>query len=215
MKLALVDTLHANLRSVERALEEAKTQLGAQDSSRIRIVRTHDPDEIRTADGIVVPGQGGFGKCLFGLRERGLDVAILERMRAGVPYLGICLGLQALFESSAEAEGVSGLGYFAGTCEQLTPHPGIKIPHMGWNQLNLEHGGHSVLEAAGGSGAWVYFVHSFHGVPSDPSIIKATVTHGPHVVVAAVARDNVVATQFHPEKSQRAGIQLLTGFLRL
>src|SRR5690606_34443848 len=136
-----------------------------------------------------------------------LDAAILEKMRAGTPYLGICLGLQAPFESSAEAEGVSGLGYFEGTCEQLLPSPGVKVPHMGWNQLNLEHGGHDVLDAAGGRGTWVYFVHSYHAVPADPSVIKATVTHGPHVVTAAVARDNVIATQFHPEKSQRAGIQ--------
>jgi imidazole glycerol-phosphate synthase subunit HisH len=215
MKIALVDTLHANLRSVQRALEEARTQLSVRDSSRITVVRTHDPDLIRSSDGIVVPGQGGFGKCLFGLRERGLDSAILEKMHAGTPYLGICLGLQALFESSEEAPNVPGLGYFRGTCEQLTPQPGIKIPHMGWNELQLEHGGHPVLEAAGGTGTWMYFVHSYHGVPSERSIVKATVTHGPHVVVAAVARDNVVATQFHPEKSQRAGIELLAGFLRL
>lgn len=215
MKIALIDTLHANLRSVQRALNEAANQLGAQASARVEVLRTHDPDSIARADKIVVPGQGGFGDCLHGLRARGMHEAILEKVASGTTYLGICLGLQALFESSPEAPGVPGLGLFDGACAKLEPEPGIKIPHMGWNQLSLKNGGHPILESAGGEGTWVYFVHSFHGVPTDPSIIKATVDHGAHRITAAVARENVVATQFHPEKSQRVGIRLLQGFLAL
>lgn len=215
MKIALIDTLHANLRSVQRALSEAANQLDAQTGARVEVLRTHDPDSIARADKIVVPGQGGFGDCLHGLRSRGMHEAILEKVSSGTVYLGICLGLQALFESSPEAPGVAGLGFFRGACEKLDPAPGIKIPHMGWNQLNLQNGGHSILKSAGGEGAWVYFVHSFHGVPADQSIVKATVDYGPHRITAAVARDNVIATQFHPEKSQRAGIRLLQGFLAL
>lgn len=215
MKIALIDTLHANLRSVQRALDEAARSLDAQTGARIEVIRTHDPETIAGADKIVVPGQGGFGDCLHGLRGRGMHEAILEKIAAGTTYLGICLGLQALFESSPESPGVAGLGVFRGACEKLEPQPGIKVPHMGWNQLKLRNGGHPVLESAGGEGAWVYFVHSFHGVPADPGIIKATVDYGPHEVTAAVSRENVIATQFHPEKSQRVGIRLLQGFLAL
>lgn len=215
MKIALIDTLHANLRSVQRALNEAAKGLDAQTSARVEVIRTHDPDTIAHADKIVVPGQGGFGDCLHGLRNRGMHTAILEKVAAGTSYLGICLGLQALFESSPESPGVPGLSVFRGACAKLEPSPGVKVPHMGWNQLNLQNGGHPVLESAGGEGAWVYFVHSYHGIPDDPSIIRATVAHGPHEVTAAVARDNIIATQFHPEKSQRVGIRLLQGFLAL
>lgn len=215
MKIALIDTLHANIRSVERALGAASDALSSRTGARLTVVRTHDPDQVRTADKIVVPGQGGFGDCLGGLRTRGLDQVLVERIREGVPYLGICLGLQALFESSPEAPGVQGLGLIDGTCEKLLPEPGIKIPHMGWNQLTLENGGHPVLAAAGGDGTWVYFVHSFHGVPKDPRVLRATVQHGCQQVTAAIAQDNIIATQFHPEKSQEVGIRLLRGFVEL
>lgn len=208
MKVALIDTGHANLRSVGRALAEAGRQLS------VTVERTHDPRAIAGADKVVVPGQGGFGDCLEGLRGAGADQAVLEHVRAGKPYLGICLGLQALFDGSAEAPGTAGLGLLSGTCQRLRGGPGLKIPHMGWNQLELEHGGHPVLEAAGGEGSWYYFVHSFHAVPSDASVCKAVAGYGDEKVTAAVAQDNVVATQFHPEKSQIAGLRLLEAFLR-
>lgn len=209
MLLSLVDTGYANLRSVRRALEEAGKDLG------VEVEQTHDPDLIRKADKIVVPGQGGFGQCLAGLRTGGAHEAILEGVRSGKPYLGICLGLQALFESSSESPGVSGLGLFPGTCTRLEPRPDLKIPHMGWNSLELQNGGHPVLDACGGNGSWVYFVHSYHAVPADTSLVKATVSYGPYQITAAVAQDNVVATQFHPEKSQVVGLRLLRGFLEL
>lgn len=215
MKIALIDTLHANIRSVERALEAAATTLGAQLSAGLSVVRTHDAETVRDADKIVVPGQGGFGECVRSLEARHLDEVIRERIAAGTPYLGICLGLQCLFESSPEAPGVPGLGVIPGHCQQLKPEPGIKVPHMGWNQLSLQNGGHPTLERAGGDGTWVYFVHSFHAVPTDETAVRATVQHGTQKVTAAVARDNVIATQFHPEKSQEVGIALLRGFLAL
>lgn len=211
MRIALVDTAHSNIRSVERALSAAADRIGG---ASIAITRTHDPDVVRQADKIVVPGQGGFGDCVQSLRETNVDEVLIERVRGGTPYLGICLGLQALFESSPEAPGVRGLGLIAGTCQRLVPEAGIKIPHMGWNSLELQNEGHRALRAAGGEGAWVYFVHSFHAVPRDKAVIKAVVSHGSQRVTAAVAQDNILATQFHPEKSQEAGLRLLRDFLQ-
>lgn len=210
MHVIVVDTGHANLRSVEKALELAGKELG----EHVRIHRSADPEQLRAADKLVVPGQGGFGHCVQALAGGMADV-LREKIRAGTPYLGICLGLQALFDSSEEAPGVPGLSILPGRVTRLAPAPGIKIPHMGWNQLELQSGGHPVLEAAGGPGSWFYFVHSYHAEPQDPDVVKAVVGYGPHRVTAAVARDNVVATQFHPEKSQAAGHRLLTAFLRL
>jgi glutamine amidotransferase len=207
MKVALIDTGHANLRSVHRALEEAGKGLS------VTIERTHQPERIRAADKLVVPGQGGFGDCLKGLHQGGGHDAILEQARRGTPYLGICLGLQALFDGSEESPETPGLGLFPGRCAELRPAPGIKIPHMGWNRLEVAHGGHPVLNDSGASGRWFYFVHSFHALPTDPTLVKGCVQHGPQTVTAAVARDNVLATQFHPEKSQRAGLALLQAFL--
>ncbi len=210
LRVALVDTGHANLRSVQKALELAGRELQGE----VVIERTHAPERVRALDKIVVPGQGGFGDCVRALRG-GLDEVIAERVAAGTPYFGICLGLQALFESSEEAPGVVGLGLLPGHVRRLQAAPGLKIPHMGWNELELAHGGHPVLSSAGGQGAWFYFVHSFHAVPADETVIKARAGYGPNAVTAAVARDNILATQFHPEKSQAAGHKLLAAFLRM
>lgn len=207
MQVALIDTGHANLRSVGRALERAGEALS------VTVQRTHDPDVIRHADKVVVPGQGGFGDCLSAMREKNADAAVLEHIRAGKAYLGICLGLQALFEGSAESPGTPGLAVFDGTCERLTPAAGIKIPHMGWNELELSGPAHPVLAEAGGAGSWFYFVHSYHALPRDPAVLCASASYGPHRVTAAIAKDNVLATQFHPEKSQEAGLRLLRAFL--
>lgn len=209
MDAVVVETGLGNVRSVEKALETAAREQGL---AAARIARSADPDRIRRADRLIVPGQGGFGEGARAL-SGALGEVLRERLSAGVPYLGICLGLQLLFEASEEAEG-RGLGWFRGAVRALQPAPGIKIPHMGWNQLELSGGGHPCLEAAGGQGAWVYFVHSYHAVPADPDVLKAACSFGPNRVTAAVARDNVLATQFHPEKSQQAGLRLLGAFLR-
>lgn len=213
MQVALVDTGHANFRSVERALQAAADLRGSQFASQLKVTRSHDPDFVASCDKILVPGQGGFGDCVRALESRAMDTCVKECIARGTPFFGICLGLQALFESSPEAPGVPGLGIIAGSCQELVPEGGAKIPHMGWNRLELEHGGHGILGAEAGPGPWVYFVHSFHGVPEDPHLVKASVQHGRHRITAAVAKDNVVATQFHPEKSQRVGLEMLARFL--
>lgn len=205
-RVAVVDYGMGNLQSVVQALRAA-----APDGTEV--VRTDSPEAVRSADRLVVPGQGGFRDASARLAQGGLGESVLEKMRAGSPYLGICLGLQILFESSEEAPGAAGFGWFKGSVDKLVGGPDVKIPHMGWNALELRSGGHTLLDAAGGPNSYVYFVHSFHAVPTEPGVVKATVQHGQNVVTAAVARDNVVATQFHPEKSQAAGIALLRRFL--
>jgi imidazole glycerol-phosphate synthase subunit HisH len=206
--VVVVDAGRGNLRSVQKAAETA-----AQAHASVQVARTSDPDLVRRADRVIVPGQDAFGDCMRAL-DQGLGAAIVDRIRAGAPYLGICMGLQVLFEESDEAPGVRGLGVLPGRVERLRRAPGIKVPHMGWNQLELRDGGHPCLTAAGGEGAWVYFVHSFHAVPRDASVIAATVGYGPNIITAAVRHQNVLATQFHPEKSQGAGLALLGAFLR-
>jgi glutamine amidotransferase len=204
----VVDIGIGNLRSVARSLEAAG-------GGQVAVTRSADPDVVRKADRVVVPGQGGFRDCAGPLHTTGLAEALKEAVGRGAPYLGICLGLQVLFEGSEESPGVPGLGWFKGQVRRLQGAEGIKIPHMGWNQLELEHGGHACLDAAGGPGTWVYFVHSFHAEPDDPAVTRAAVAYGPNRVTASVARDNVFATQFHPEKSQAAGLALLGSFLRI
>jgi imidazole glycerol-phosphate synthase subunit HisH len=206
MTTVVVDYGWGNLQSVVQAARSA-----APDG--MQVVRSGSPDDVKRADRLIVPGQGAFRDTSLSLHHTPLGESILEKMRGGTPYFGICMGLQILFEDSEESPGSPGFGWFKGSVKKLLGGPGIKIPHMGWNSLALRDGGHALLEAAGGDSAYVYFVHSFHAVPTEPGVVKATVEHGDNLVTAAVARDNVVATQFHPEKSQAAGIALLRRFL--
>jgi imidazole glycerol-phosphate synthase subunit HisH len=208
VRVALVDLGMGNLHSVERALAQGAADAGVA----CTVERTPDPDVVRRADKIVVPGQGAFRDCAAGLTG-GMGDALRERIGAGVPYLGICLGLQALFEGSDEAPGAPGLGVFAGRVEWLGSGEGYKIPHMGWNRITILDAGTGPLTAFAGEAPYFYFVHSFHAVPTDPTLVAAVTEHGPHRVTAAVQRENVTATQFHPEKSQAAGLRLLATFL--
>lgn len=206
--IALVDLGMGNLHSVERALARGAADAGVECS----VVRTGDPDAIRRADKIVVPGQGAFRDCAAALAG-GLGDALRGEIAAGKPFFGICLGLQALFAESEEAPGAAGLGVFAGKVARLAPSEGVKIPHMGWNLVTLLRPGAGPLAIFDGEEPYFYFVHSYHAVPADPGLVAAVTEHGPHRVTAAVQRDNVTATQFHPEKSQEAGLRLLAAFL--
>ena len=200
MRVAVVDHGAGNLRSVVRALRHVG----------VDPVLCSTPEQVAGADRLVVPGQGAFADCMTRLRAAGLDAAILEHIAAGRPYLGICLGLQVLFDSGLEHGSHAGLGVFRGEVRRLPNGPGVKIPHMGWNAVH----GTADLPAFAGlpDRTWYYFVHSYHAVPAE-ALPVAMATHG-IPFVAAVQRDNVLACQFHPEKSQRAGLALLEAFLR-
>lgn len=197
--IAVVDSGSGNLRSVERALALAGG------SPRV----TSDPDEVRRADRLVVPGQGAFGDCVENLAARGLDAAIREFCASGRPYLGICLGLQILFEDSEEASG-PGLGILRGRVVRLPRAPGLKVPHMGWNDVIRRRD--DPLLSGMPEGAHFYFVHSYHAVPADPDTVVLSCDYGVEVT-AAVRAGNLFACQFHPEKSQAAGRALLERFV--
>ncbi len=199
--VVVVDLGLGNLRSVLRAVERA--------GGRAELAR--DPERVRRASKLVVPGQGAFRECARAL-DGGLRDALTDAIEAGVPYLGICLGMQMLFERSEEAPGERGLGAFRGSVVRLPddlrdPDSGepLKIPHVGWNEVVSQH---PILPDRD----WFYFVHSFHCVPLDPSIVVGTASYGVPIC-AAVARGRVVACQFHPEKSQDAGHRVLARFL--
>jgi glutamine amidotransferase len=204
LRVVISDLGLGNLRSVERALVRA----AADAQLAVDITRSTNPDDLRRADKIVVPGQGGFGACA-GALEGGLGDAIRESIVRGTPYFGICLGLQILFATSEEAEGAAGLGIFPGKVTRIRA-PGLKIPHTGWNVVTP---GASASPLVPRAPTYFYFVHSFVARPSDPSVVAATTTYGEELV-AAVAKDNVFACQFHPEKSQKDGLDLLGRFLR-
>jgi glutamine amidotransferase len=200
--IAIVDVCSGNLRSVERALEK----VGAA------VVVTRDPETVRRADKIVVPGQGAFGVFMNGLVERGLGDALREAIASGRPYLGICLGLQVLFDESEEQGPCAGLGVLRGKVVKLAPtDPRLKVPHMGWNRLRVTHGREPLL-AGVPKDAYVYFVHSYHAVPVDTSLVALEADHG-IPITAAIRKDNVFACQFHPEKSQTIGLQILRNFV--
>ena len=195
--IAIIDYGMGNLYSVEKAF----VKLGAQ------VVVTSDGDVIRKADQVVLPGVGAFGDCMENLRQANLEPVIAEVVRSGKPFLGICLGLQLMFEGSEETPGVAGLGIFAGMNRKIIA-PELKVPHMGWN--DLEFVSDSPL-FKGLTAPYVYFVHSYHAVPLEKKLITAVTCYGGSVT-AAVGRDNVQAVQFHPEKSGQMGLKILENF---
>ena len=204
-QVAVVDTGSGNLRSVEKALATA----GA------RATISSDPDFIARADKIVVPGQGAFGGCVAGLERGGgaLKEVVLEAIRRGTPYLGICLGLQILFEGSEEDPTCRGLGLVPGKVVKFAVKPPLKVPHMGWNACARgPAASRSAVLGEMPEQSWFYFVHSYSPAPADPRDVAVEAEHGQRFC-AAVVRDNLVATQFHPEKSQHAGLSLLSRFI--
>lgn len=197
--ISIVDYGMGNLRSVQKAFE----RLGCQ----AEIVRT--PREIASAEKLVLPGVGAFRDAIGELNRLELSQPIIEHVHAGKPFLGICLGLQLLFDVSYEDGEWPGLGVLRGSVIRFESRPGLKIPHMGWNELTVDRPNR--LLAGIQEPLSVYFVHSYHVVPGDPDIIAARTDYG-GPFVSMVAKENLFATQFHPEKSQQVGLKLLANF---
>ena len=202
--IAIVDYGMANLRSVQKAFEHVGYQA---------TIISH-PEEIRDADRLVLPGVGAFQDAVATLRDQHLAEPILEHIRKGKLFLGICLGLQMLFDVGYEDGEHRGLGLLRGKCVRFEVDRtlGLKVPHMGWNQLEFR--SRSPLLRDLKPGCCVYFVHGYHVVPHDPGVIAATTEYGPPFV-SSIWLDNVMATQFHPEKSQKVGLQMLQNFAAL
>ncbi len=199
---AIIDYDAGNLRSVEKAL------LALGDHPVI----TRDPAVILSADHVILPGVGAFGDAMGRLHQYGLVEVIRQVAGSGTPFLGICLGLQLLFERSDESEGVEGLGILKGEILRIPDSVGLKIPHMGWNSLAIRPG--TRLFAGVEEGAYVYFVHSYYLKAADEDIVAATTEYSTHIH-AAVERGNVFACQFHPEKSSDTGLKILKNFISL
>ncbi len=202
MKVALIDYGAGNLRSVANALRE----LGVDP------VIAASPDQLAGATHLVLPGVGSFGDCMAQLQSRDLLGAIRDWVSASKPYLGICLGYQILFDSSEETPGVAGLGIVPGTVRRFKEAPGLKIPHMGWNSA-VPRRPKSGNWAGLGAEPYFYYVHSYFPVPDDDAVIAAETTYGQDTFAAAIELPNLLACQFHPEKSQDAGIRLIRNFL--
>ena len=173
-------------------------------------VLTRDPEVILQADHIILPGVGSFGDAMENLNKFGLIDVIHEAINRKIPFLGICLGLQLLFESSEETPGVAGLGILKGKIVRIPEGPGLKIPHMGWNSLNVREG--ASLFKGLEKEPYVYFVHSYYLQAKDPKIVAATTEYGV-TIHASVEKENVFACQFHPEKSSKTGLAILKNFL--
>jgi len=198
LNVAIVDYDAGNTLSVTRALEK----VGA------RVDLTPDPERVLAADAVVLPGVGAFGDCMRKLRERGMEEACGKAFRSGKPFLGVCVALQIIFEASEESPGVEGLGLMPGGVVRFGGD-GLKVPHMGWNELSVVRD-HPVLRGLDGEA--FYFVHSYYPEPEDPGDLIGETDYGTRFCSAA-GRENLIAVQFHPEKSSRAGLKLYENFL--
>ena len=202
--IALLDYGSGNLRSVHKAL----LKVGAD----VRLAKA--PGDIGDADAMVLPGVGAFDDCINALRRQELLEAARAFMKTGKPFLGICVGYQALFEKSEEFNScAAGLGFFSGKVVRFSAKHGLKIPQIGWNQLDIVKPDCPLYRGIA-SGSYVYFIHSFYPQPMDASIVATSTDYG-DTFASSVWRDNVFATQFHPEKSQKVGLQLLKNFVEL
>jgi glutamine amidotransferase len=202
--IALLDYGSGNLRSVEKALRKVGADL---------LVTTR-PESLRDARAIVLPGVGAFDDCISAMQRQELLGAVRDFIQTGKPFLGICVGYQALFEKSEEFNScAAGLGIFGGKVVRFTERPGLKIPQIGWNQLEITRPDCPLYNGIP-DGSHVYFVHSFYPQPTDPSIVATRTDYG-DPFASSVWRDNVFATQFHPEKSQAVGLRLLKNFVAL
>ena len=200
--IGIIDYDAGNIKSVEKALD----YLGEKS------MVTRDPQELLAADKVILPGVGSFGDAMENLKKYGLVPVSKKIVEEQIPFLGICLGLQLLFESSEESPGVEGLGILKGKVLRIPAEKDLKIPHMGWNSLHLQNQGR--LFAGIPQETYVYFVHSYYLQAEDPSIVKATTWYGTQIH-ASVEQGNVFACQFHPEKSSHWGLKILENFARL
>ena len=200
--IGIIDYDAGNIRSVEKAF----AYLGEQ------TVVSRDPSVLMKADKVVLPGVGSFGDAMGNLHKYGLVPVIHDMVNSGKPLLGICLGLQLLFESSEETPGVEGLGILKGRILKIPPAPSLKIPHMGWNSLHLQNHGRIFRDIP--EDMYVYFVHSYYLHAEEPEIVKAVTDYSTEIH-ASVEKGNVFACQFHPEKSSRYGLKILENFAKL
>ncbi|MEO7300407.1 MAG: imidazole glycerol phosphate synthase subunit HisH [Verrucomicrobiota bacterium] len=202
--IALIDYDSGNLRSVEKALKK----VGAD----VRVVR--NPKEMSGASAVVLPGVGAFDDCLNAMQRQDLLVGVRDFIKTGRPFLGICVGYQALFEKSDEFNScAAGLNIFKGKVRRFSEQPGLKIPQIGWNQIEFAQSACPLFKNIS-DGSYVYFVHSFFPEPMDKSIVATRTTYGDSFA-SSIWNENVFATQFHPEKSQTIGLQLLKNFVEL
>lgn len=201
--IGIIDYGMGNLRSVQKALEHIEIQAEILSS----------PQQLQDVDAVILPGVGAFRDAISELKRHDFVDAITETVAAGKPFLGICLGLQLLFETSYEDGTYEGLGILAGDVVRFDPEPELKIPHMGWNAVSIIRP--NPLFEGITTGDYVYFVHGYYVRPRQSEIIAATTQHGSQTFASAIASDNLYATQFHPEKSQRIGLHLLQNFANL
>ena len=202
-RIAVLDYGIGNIHSVAKALRAVGTEP----------LITPDPDAVRQADMLVVPGVGAFADCLGCLLSRHLDEPVLEFIRSGRPFLGICVGMQMLFSESREFGTHRGLGVIDGTVERLREAEGIKVPHIGWNAIQPARAWSGSLLDGCAPGAMLYFVHSFSAAPAREADRLADANYGPNRICAAIQKDNVMGTQFHPEKSGEVGLGILRKFV--
>ena len=200
--IGIIDYDAGNIRSVEKAL----SYLGE------KTVVSRDPDILKSVDKVILPGVGSFGQAMENLHRYELVPVIRDMIEDGKPFLGICLGLQLLFESSEESPGAEGLGILKGKILKIPSSPGLKIPHMGWNSLQLQNNGRLCRNIP--QDTYVYFVHSYYLQAQEPEIVKAVTGYGTEIH-ASVEKDNVFACQFHPEKSGKYGLEILKNFAEL
>jgi len=204
VKVGIIDYGGGNLRSVANALRS----LGEDP------VIIASPDEVGDSTHLLLPGQGAFGDTMDRLEQRGLAAFLKDWIAADLPYFGICVGYQILFDSSEEAPETAGLGIIPGTVRRFQDEPGLKIPHMGWNSATATRGATRVWQGLGAD-PYFYYIHSYFPVPLDAGSVVAETTHGSQLFAGAVERGNLFACQFHPEKSQQAGLRLIRNFLGL
>lgn len=200
--IAVIDYDMGNLHSACKGLQNAGATTLVTDAAAA----------LQAADAIVLPGVGSFDPAMQHLRSRDLEQPIKDAIASGKPFLGICLGLQILFEASEEGT-EPGLGIIPGIVKRFQSEPGITIPHMGWNQLQITQSQCPLWQDLPAE-PWLYFVHSYYAAPTDDAVRAATTTHGSQTVTVAIAQDNLMAVQFHPEKSSKAGLQILSNFVQ-